>query len=205
MLPHLKPVAERGREQPGAGGGPDQRERPQRHVDRPGVDPLAERQVDAKILHRRIQKLLDRLRQPMDFVDEQHRPLLGVGQIGDHVLGGRQGRAAGDLEADAQVAGDAHGEGRLAQARRTVEEDVPQRFAPFRGRIDRDFQPRVHFPLPDHVLHPLRAQVAVLVLEFRRRLQDRFPWHKHTVYGVRADLDKSKTVCDNGGAVHQGL
>ena len=51
----------------------------------------------------------------------------------------------------------------------------------FDGRIDGDFQPRVHFPLPDHVLHLLRTQVAVLVVELRRRLQDRFACHKSTV------------------------
>ena len=51
----------------------------------------------------------------------------------------------------------------------------------FDGRIDRDFQPRVHFPLSDHVLHVLRAQVAVLIVELRGRLQNGFPCHKHTV------------------------
>ena len=118
----------------------------------------------------------------MDFVDEQHRSLFGVGQIGDDVLGGGQGRAAGNLETDAQIAGDAHGEGRFAQPGRTVKEDVSQRLPPFGGRIDGDFQPRIHFPLSDHVLHPLRAQIAVVVLEIQRRLQDRFPGHKVTVY-----------------------
>ena len=117
----------------------------------------------------------------MDFIDEEDRPLLGVRQVRDHVLWGGQGRAAGDLEADAQIAGNAHGEGGLSETGRTVEEDVPQRLAPFRRRIDRDFQPRVHFPLADHVLHVLRAQVAVLVVVLRGRLQNRFPCHKQTV------------------------
>ena len=66
----------------------------------------------------------------MDFVDEQHRPLFGVGQIGDDVLGRRQGRAAGDLEADAQIAGNAHGEGGLSETGWTIEQNVPQRFPP---------------------------------------------------------------------------
>ncbi len=70
--------------------------------------------------------------------------------------------AAGDLIAHAQVAGDAGGERGLAQARRTVEQDVPQRFAPLLSRIDGDFQPRVHLALADHVAHPLRAQAATL-------------------------------------------
>ena len=132
----------------------------------------------------------------MNLVDEQHRPLFGVGQIGNHVFWGRQGRAAGDLEADAQVAGYAHGEGRLAQPRRAVEEDVSQRLPPFRGGIDGDLQPGIHFPLPDHVLHPLRAQVALLVLEFHRLLQDRFPCHKQTVYRGRGAGGEGRGIRD---------
>ena len=102
----------------------------------------------------------------MDLVDEQHRAFLGVGQIGDQVFGGRQGRAAGDLKGYAQIARDAGGERRLAQSGRAVEQDVPQRLAPLPRGVDGDFQPRVHVALADHVLHPLRAQLAIV---FRRR------------------------------------
>ena len=56
VLPDYEAVAQRRREQTAAGGGPDERERAERHVDDPRVHPLAERQVDAKILHRRIQE-----------------------------------------------------------------------------------------------------------------------------------------------------
>ena len=34
----------------------------------------------------------------------------------------------------------------------------------FDGRIHGDFQPRVDLPLPDHVAHPLRAEIAVFVV-----------------------------------------
>ena len=120
---------------------PDQRERAQRHVDRPRVDPLAQQNVDAKILHRRIEEFFDRLGQPMNLVDEQDRAFLGVGQVGNQVLGGLQHRAAGDLKGRRPDRGDAGGERGLAQARRAVEQDVPQRVAPLAGRIDRDLQP----------------------------------------------------------------
>ena len=60
--------------------------------------PFAERDVDAKVLHRRVHELLDRLGQPMDFVDEQDRAFLGVGEIGQQVLRGGEGGAAGDLQ-----------------------------------------------------------------------------------------------------------
>ena len=58
----------------------------------------------------------------------------------------------------AQVAGNAGGERRLAQARRAVEQDVPQRIAPLAGGVDGDLQPGIDLALPDHVAHPLRAQ-----------------------------------------------
>ena len=73
-----------------------------------------------------------------------------------------QHRAAGDLQAHAQIARNAGGEGRFAQAGRTVEQDVPQRLAALAGGIDRDFQPGVDLALADHVAHPLRTQIAVV-------------------------------------------
>ena len=63
--------------------------------------------------------------------------------------------------------GDAGGEGCLAQPRRAVQEDVAQRLAPFRRRIDGDAQPLVDVPLPDHVAHVLRAKIAIFVVWWR--------------------------------------
>ena len=187
VLAHVKPIAQRGREQAGAGRGADQRERLERHVDRAGVHPFAQQDVDAKVLHRRIEELLDRLGQPVDLVDEQHRPFVGVGQVGDQVLGGLQHGAAGDLQGHAQVAGNAGGKGGFAQPRRTVEEDVPQRVAPFAGRIDRDLQPREDLALADHVLHLLRAQQAVVVRGGHGAAYDRLAQLKPSV-GTRAEV-----------------
>ena len=104
-------------------------------------------------------------------------PFFGVGQVGDEVLGGLQGRAAGDLISHAQVAGDARGKGGFAQARRPGEKDVPQRLAAFGGRVHDDLQPGVHLALPDHFGHALRAQIAVVVSRGGRRLEDRFAAH----------------------------
>ena len=113
----------------------------------------------------------------MDLVDEQDRSLFDVGQIGDQVLGRGQGGPAGDLHAHAHVAGDAGGEGRLAQSRRAVEEDMAQRLAALRGGIDGDVQPLVDLALADHVAHPLRAKIAIFVVGNRSGLQDRFAGH----------------------------
>ena len=129
-----------------------------------GGHAVDERDVDPEILHRRVEKLLHRNRQSVDLVDEQHRALGGVGEIGQQILGGSQGRAAGDLERGAEFPRDAGRERRLAEAGRPVEEDVAERLAPLPRRVDRDHEPLVHGPLADHLLHPLRPQRAV----FRR-------------------------------------
>ena len=58
MFPHHKSVTHRRGDQTSSSGGSDQRERPQRHVDRAGTDAFSKRDVDAKVFHRWIEKLL---------------------------------------------------------------------------------------------------------------------------------------------------
>ena len=65
--------------------------------------------------------------------------------------------------------GNAGGERRFAQPRRPVEQNMPQRFAPLPGGIDRDFQPLRHLALADHVAHPLRPQNAIVLLRHHSR------------------------------------
>ena len=156
MFAHLEAVAKRGRQQARPRGGADQREGLQVDGDRVGVDPFAQGYVDAEVFHGRVEEFLDRLGEPVDLVDKEHRPLFDVGQVGDEVLGGRQGRPAGHEEVHVQVVRDAGGEGRLAQPWRAVEEDMAQRLAPLAGRIDGDLQPGKDLALADHVPHPLR-------------------------------------------------
>ena len=51
----------------------------------------------------------------------------------------------------------------LPKPGRAVEQDMPQRFAPLLRGIDGDFQPGVHLALADHVAHPLRAQLQIVL------------------------------------------
>ena len=163
MLPHHEPVSQRRREQARPRRRSDERERPQRHVDRAGRDTVAERDVDPEILHRGIEELLDRDRHAMDFIDEEHRALGAIGQVGEEVLRRGERRPAGDLERGAQLLGNAGGKRRLAEARRPVEQNVAQRFAPFPRGIDGDREPFKHRPLADHLAEPLRPQRAILL------------------------------------------
>ena len=79
-------------------------------------------------------------------------------RIGEQVLGGLDRRAAGGDQRHVQLARNAVGKRRLAQARRAVEQDVPQRLAPLAGRIDHDVQPLDHVALADHLVDPLGAE-----------------------------------------------
>ena len=130
----------------------------------------------------------------MNFVDEQHRPLLDIGEIRQQVLGGGECGAAGDLHVHAHIARDAGGEGRLAQARRAVEKDMSQRLAPLGGRIDGDAQPLVDFALPDHVAHALRAKIAIFVFGSDGRLENRFAGHGGKYSGLAAGVSRCWVV-----------
>ena len=179
MLPHLEAVAQRRGEQPRACRGADQREGPQRHVDRAGVDAFAQGNVDAEVLHRRVEELFDGLGQAVDFVDEKDGSLFGVGEVGNQVLGSRERGAAGDLEGHAQVARDDGGESRLAESGRTVEKNVSQRLAALARSVDGDLDPLVDRALADHFGHPLRTQIAVVVGIGRSLLvEDGFAGHR---------------------------
>ena len=161
----MKPIAQRRGNQAGARRGPDQRERPQRHVDRPGIHPFAQRDVDPKILHRRIEEFLDRLRQPMDLVDEQNRAFFGVGKIGHQILGRHQRRPAGDLHASRPV----RAECTVANVVLPSPGGPSNRMCPsvslrLRAASKRNLQPLGHFALPDHVAHPLRPQQAIIFI-----------------------------------------
>ena len=111
-----------------------------RRIDGARVHALAEYDVDAEILHRRIDELLDDARHAMDFVDEQDRAFLDVGQKRQQVGRLRQGGAAGHLDRRAQFVGQHGGEGRLAQSGRAVEQDVRQRLLEFLAGVEDDAQ-----------------------------------------------------------------
>ena len=82
-----EPVAQRAGQQPGAGGGADQRERRDLQRDRGRAGPLADDDVDPEVLHRHVEHLLGGPRHPVDLVDEQHVALVQAGQDRREVAG----------------------------------------------------------------------------------------------------------------------
>ena len=117
-------VAQRRREEPGAGRRADQRELRQLDLDRARRRPLADDQVELVVLHGRIEDFLDRRVEAVDLVDEEHVALLEVGELRGEVAGLGDHRAGGGAEIDPELAGDDLGERGLAEARRADEEHV---------------------------------------------------------------------------------
>ena len=79
--------------------------------------PLADDEVELKILHRRIEDLLDRRGQPVDLVDEQDVARLEIGEQRREIAGARDHRARRRAETDAQLARHDLRQRRLAEAR----------------------------------------------------------------------------------------
>ena len=116
------------------------------------------------VLHRRIEDLLDRAREAVDLVDEEHGARLQRRQERGDVALALQRRAGGLDERHPELGGDDLGERGLAQAGRAGEQDVVQRLLA-RGR------PRAATPqllaqrlLADELVQPLRAQRDVEVV-----------------------------------------
>ena len=107
----------------------DQREGRQVDAHRARRRPLADDQVELEILHRRIEDLLDRRREAVDLVDEQHVARLQVGEQRGEIAGALDHRPGGGAEADAQLARDDLRQRRLAEAGRAVEQHVVERLA----------------------------------------------------------------------------
>ena len=79
-------VAQRRRQQPRAGGGPDDGEGRQLERDRGRARPLADDDVDPEVLHREVEHLLGRARHAVDLVEEED---LALGERREHRRRGR--------------------------------------------------------------------------------------------------------------------
>jgi len=173
---HLEAVAHRAGQHAAARRGADEREPLEVHRDGPRAHPLTQHDVDAEVLHGGVDELLHHARHPVDLVDEQHRTRLEVREEREQVGRLRERGAAGHLDARAQFVREHGRERGLAQARRTVEEDVSEWFFQLFGSADGDLQSLRDLPLTDHFLEQLRAQRRIerLVLFVATTRRDHF-------------------------------
>jgi len=132
--------AERGREQALARGRADEREgrELQRHDAR--VRTLVDREIDAEVLHGRVEVLLDGCGDAVHLVDEEHVAALELRQDPHEVARSLERRAARGNQARAELVRQDARQAGLAQARWTREEHVVERLAAGLGGLDRDAQ-----------------------------------------------------------------
>ncbi len=157
-------VAERGRKQPRPCGRADERERGKVERHRAGTRTLAEDDRQPAVLHRRVERLLDRSAQPVDLVDEEDASGLEGGQERRDVglaLHGGPGRLH---ERRLHLGGDDVGQRRLAEARRPREQHVIERLVAPAGRLDEDGELVGDLGLADEVLEARGPERAVEVV-----------------------------------------
>src|SRR5581483_6195525 len=155
---HPEPVAERRRQQARARGRPDEGERGQ--VEREGARrrPLADDDVEAEVLERGIEDLLDGRVQAVDLVDEEHVARLERGEDRRQVALALDGGARNRADADAELLADDVREARLAEPGRPDEEHVVERLAARACRRERDLELLLDPLLPHELREPPRAQ-----------------------------------------------
>ena len=108
----------------------------------------------------------------VDLVDEEHVPLVQVGQDRREVAAPLDRRAAGQLDLHAQLVRDDVGERRLAEAGRAVQQDVVERLPAHLGGGDKDGEVFLHLLLPDVIGHRLGAEGVLLGVQLPFRAHD---------------------------------
>src|SRR2546428_2875463 len=168
MVENPKTFAQRGRQQPRPRRRADHGKRPELVSKGAGVRTLFDHEVDAEVLHRRIQELFNSPRQPMDFIDEQYVTGLQVGQDAHQVAAALQRRPGGRDDVRAHLVSDHVRQRRLAQPGRPVQQDVVERLAALLGGLDADPQAFHDLGLADAFVQRLRAEAAYKLFICRR-------------------------------------
>ena len=162
--------SQRSREQAAAGGGTYEREGVEVDLNRAGRRTFVNHDVDAIVLHSRVEVLLDHGREAVYLVDEQHVVLFERGEDAGQVAGLVEHGAAGHLEPDTEFVGDDVRQRRLAQSWGAVQKRVVERFAAELRCLDKDAQVLDHLCLTAEVGKPQRAQGILEVFFLRRQV-----------------------------------
>ena len=183
MVRDAEAIAQRLREQAWTRGRANERERLERHRHHARVHPAVDCEVDAEVLHRGIDVLLDRRGQAMDLVDEEHVTLFHLRERADEVRRLRQRRTARHVGTAAHLVGDHVRECGLAQPGRAVQQHVLHGSCAGTRGIDGDRKPLLQVRLPDVLRELLRTErrpghgLGLAVATLLRRLDDSFSCH----------------------------
>ncbi len=120
---------------------------------------LPDDDVQLVVLQCGVEDLLKRRLQSVNFVNEQNLFVADVGQYGGKVTLDLQRGARGLLKRHGKLVGNDRGQSCFAQPRRTVEQNMIQRFAARAGRFDCDCQVFFDLGLSDELCQALRPQL----------------------------------------------
>jgi hypothetical protein len=172
-------IAQRRRQQAGAGRRAHQRERLEVERDRPRVGALADDDVEAKVLHGRVEVLLDDGGQAVDLVDEEHVARAEVGEHPGEVALLLYRGARGGVQLCAHLCGEDVGEGGLAEPRGPAEQDVIERLVALARRGGEHAQVVDQFLLADVLVEGRRPQALLEADVVAVAVQDAVALHRH--------------------------
>src|SRR5215210_5096352 len=157
-------VAQGRGDQPGTRGRPDKGERRELEGVHARARPLTHGDRQAAVLHGRVEGLLDRAREAVELVDEEHRARLERREEGRDVGLALERRPRGLDERRLELVCDDLGERGLAEAGWPREEDVVEWLAAGARRLDENPELVAHPALADEVVEPARAERPVELL-----------------------------------------
>src|SRR5438045_4461551 len=125
----------------------DQRELRQIEPQTARLRSLVNDDVEPVIFHRRVEVFFDRRLQPVNLVDDEHIALFQAGEKPCEFTGFFNHRSTGVFDIHAHCVGNDVGERRLAEPRRTAQENMLEHVTAFFSRFDHQLQPFAHLYL----------------------------------------------------------
>ena len=92
-----------------------------------GMDPFVKYKIDREILHGRVEKLLDRFGESMDFIDKKHIAIFQMGQQPDQIAPFFKRRARGYGQLGLHLRGNNMRQGGFPQSRGAVQQNMIHR------------------------------------------------------------------------------
>ena len=155
-------------QQAGTGGRADQGEPRQLDLDRARRWPLPDHDVEAIILHRRIEHLFHSRGQTMDLINEENIICFQIGQQRGKVAGLGNHRPGGGAKINPQLIGHNLRQRCFAKPGRAVKQDMVKRFFAGLRRLDKDPQIILRQPLANKVIKTFRTQRHISVFGLAR-------------------------------------
>src|SRR5579885_2601867 len=153
--------AKRRGDEASARGGADQREMAERKRMNTRTGPLADDEIDAKILNGRIENFLDGRLHAVNLIQEEQFPRFKGSQDGGEIAFAFEKRTSAGLDRNVQFVGDDLRERGFAKTGRTIEQNVVEGFAAAARRLDSDGDIFLYALLPDIFFEAFWADAGV--------------------------------------------